>query len=62
MTSGIFNIVGSVAGADASWQWSLVSQLMSGIAMGILVCSLPIYEAEISTARSRGRAVSWMQL
>ncbi|ODM16479.1 hypothetical protein SI65_07986 [Aspergillus cristatus] len=60
--AGIFNIVGPIAGSGDGWQWSLASRLFIGIGMGILFCSLSIYGAEISTARSRGRAVLWLQL
>lgn len=61
--SGVFNIMGSIANFnDHIWQYSLISRLLCAIGQTLLACTLSIYGAEISTARSRGRAVSWWQL
>lgn len=60
--SGACILVGSLASIANSWKFLLTSRLLRGIGMGVLAYISSIYGAEVSTARSRGRAISWWQL
>lgn len=62
MASMVLSIVAFLFRIESSWRWLLVSRLLHGIVVGVLICTFAVYVAEISTSRSRGRAIAWFQM